>query len=293
MKFGIIIRSIKERTESLAIESAKRYAPKNTELIVLRDYYPAHKVYLEMYKVAIEKKFDWYLALDADIVLIPNWFNKIKKIIYKTNNDYIFRVVFNVIDGIQRERLDYGQHLYNGKYSELLYNQLNNLTNKVKAGELSANKLLKPEGSVARNLINNGYKKIGKRTIIGFHGYEQYYSEIFRRYLIRYHRNNLYADKYFNLLKPKYTERLKQKGDIDCYVANLAWNSAKKFNITSNDARIVAQINKFLEKYCIKEKKEINITLEEFYKKYEKDYSYFNSYTRKLWKKIRRLLGIY
>ena len=61
IRFGVIIRSIEERTESLCYDSCVTFLPKDNIQIV-RNIYPNFRAYIEMFRIAIDQKYDWYLA---------------------------------------------------------------------------------------------------------------------------------------------------------------------------------------------------------------------------------------
>ena len=68
MKFGIFIRSVGERTEKLCIEACKQSLD-SSKIHLIKNYYPAHKAYAKMFRMADELGYDWYLGLDADVIL--------------------------------------------------------------------------------------------------------------------------------------------------------------------------------------------------------------------------------
>ena len=98
---------------------------------------------------------------------------------------------------------------------------------------------------------------------IGIHGTEQYLSEVFRRFMVRANRNPEYINKY-NFLERSNQEILQQE-DIDRYIANLGWNYGMKHSIDRVDARDIKGYQKVFDKFMIKERCVLNMTLEEFY----------------------------
>ena len=67
MKFGVYVRSIGERTERLCLESCYKYVDPS-DVHLLKNYFPSYNVYREMFNRADKSDYDWFLAVDADIV---------------------------------------------------------------------------------------------------------------------------------------------------------------------------------------------------------------------------------
>jgi len=72
MRFGVFIRSIGERTEQLCAESCYQCLPPEN-VHILRNYYPSYNVYRAMFQEALKLGYEWYMGLDADVILLPGW----------------------------------------------------------------------------------------------------------------------------------------------------------------------------------------------------------------------------
>lgn len=275
MNFGVIIRSIGERTQHLCYDSIRQYIPKK-DIHLLQNIYPSYRVYLKMFEIAQEKKYDWALGIDADLVLRPEWWSIAQKEFHQRKNQKIFRLNFAVKDFVTQNTLSRGNHFYNGKYIKYCRKYLKLNLRMGKIGNKNMSKgylkslLLRPEFRIRTHMKTN--LKVSEKFIkkeIGLHGYEQYYVEIFRQYLVRYYREpEFYKTKGANFLTIESPQELLKNGDIERYVATLAWNTAPSWPIKNIDGRIKKQIASFLELHGIVEKKPLNLTLENFYQNY-------------------------
>ncbi len=275
MNFGVIIRSIGERTEELCYESV-RQSVAESDIHILRNYYPSYKVFLEMFKIAKKMEYDWFLGLDADVILCENWLDLFKSKIENKNCDDIFRVQFYVKDGITFNNLVRGNNFYNGRFLELStkYLKENIRIGKYwflyKRGNYNTGYFTKPETSIRthfrekKDILDAIYDEI-----IGYHAYEQYYSEIFRQYITRKQRDAGFATKHGNgFLCAENQQTLLHDNMMEQYIANIAWNTGDDFTVKHVDGRIRGKIEKYLfEKYNICENSKLNISLKDFYKK--------------------------
>ncbi len=276
MNFGVVIRSIGERTEQLCYDSVAQCLPKQ-KIHIVKNYYPSYNAYLKMFQIAKKEKYDWFLGLDADVILKPNWYKLFLEKIADGKCDDLFRIHFYVQDQITEQKLVRGNNFYNGKYTQQSENFLKKCILVGKFWFYFKNKgynsgyFTKPESSI-RVLFRerlNIHDFIFNETI-GYHSYEAYYSEIFRQYLTRKKRDPFFSQKpENNFLKKESQLFLKNSKDIDKYIANLAWNSEKDFDFKNIDGRIREKIIKYMkEKYNISENKSIIMNLDTFYKKY-------------------------
>lgn len=275
MKFGVIIRSIGERTEKLCYESVKQYIP-DENINLLRNYYPSYKAFLKMFKIAKKEKYDWFLGLDADVILKENWFDLFKSKIENNQCDNIFRVHFYVKDGITGNNLVRGNNFYNGKYLKLSkkYLKENIIIGRFwfyyKNKGFNTGYFTKPESAIRthfREKLNIPDKTF--EETVGYHSYEQYYSEIFRQYITRRKREPEYINKSGNgFLSLENQGGLLKENKLEQYVANIAWNDFEKFKIKHIDGRIRNKIIRYLiDKYNILENQSVDFNLADFYEK--------------------------
>ena len=209
IRFGIIIRSIEERTENLCYESCLQAIPKEN-IHLVRNIFPSFRAYIEMFKIAIEYEYDWFLALDADLVLFPNWLSLVAEKIYQYNNTNLF-VFGHLVEDKYFGTIDRGNHCYNGFYAERAIEAIS------KAIKLS----VKPERYIKKYI--KGIERIPTFSEkIAWHGFEQYYKDIYYRFWNRRRRNPTEEFKrdFFDLVTNN-----RNKKDLDYQIALAGWNS--------------------------------------------------------------------
>ena len=276
MHFGIYIRSIGERTEQLCIDACGQYIDLK-DIHVLRNYFPSYNVYREMFNSAIKSEYDWFLGIDADVILYEDWFKTVQKDIERCINKKVFKFTYLVDDYIFREPIDRGNHIYNNAFSKYALKELkkNIFISKLPRflkKYYQSGRYLKPETSLRGRLLKtNNLLNFNYTEVIGVHGAEQYLSEVFRRFTVRANRNPEYINKY-NFLNESNQKSLYQHGDIDRYVANVGWNYGIKHPIEKVDARTPKRYRKMLEEIGITERNKINKDLTWFYNKYQQGY---------------------
>jgi hypothetical protein len=175
-EFMVFIRSTGERTEGLCREACEAEAGRG-RVVVLRDYYPAARVYEEMFAKAIENQYEWFLGVDADVVLKPGWY---KDAVAQKKNmaDRNWLVFGFAVKDAWLGEVDRGNHFYNGKYAREALDILKKKTSR----------RLKPESDICRMLpYDNPFIK---ERVVGYHAYEQYYRDIFYTFWMRARRDN-------------------------------------------------------------------------------------------------------
>ncbi len=270
MKFCVFIRSIEERTEGLSYQSVRKHIPEE-DIFIIRNQFPSYKAYSSMFRIAIQKKLDWFLGLDADVILAPNWFETFKK---RTDEgkDY-FRIHFLTKDLITNQFLVRGNNFYNGQMAEKSYYYLRKNINIgrfwffYKWKGFHSGYFLKPETSIRTHFKTGDVLDQTFQESIGWHGYEQYYYEIYRQYLTRRFRDPAFATKdgneflNFSLQDPYFIENDEKK------VAAMAWQDFSNWNLKSIDGRINAKIKQRLERLGVQELLPIKFDIDDFYKK--------------------------
>jgi len=275
MKFGVFIRSIGERTESLCIDSCRQHVD-SKNIHILRNYFPSYNVYREMFNRAEKSDYDWFLAVDADVVLSPNWYDMVMEIIKSVDSKTTFKFEFRVYDPIYDDLIYRGNHVYNNSFTTLAINALkkNILISRLPRFVKNCFKkgyYLKPETSLRGVLkVKHGLSNFSCPDVIGVHGAEQFFEEIFRTFLVRSKRNPEWVKKY-DFLNENRRKQLLDENRCNRYVANLGWNS-NKFDVDTIDARQQIEYKQILAKYNIKEHQKFSMNLESFYRKYEGKY---------------------
>lgn len=211
--FGVFIRSVGERTEQLCLESCRQCIP-HENVRIIKNKFPAYNAFIEMFKQAKELDYEWYLGVDADIVLVPNWYEIALQKKKEMEKSEWFAFTVSVMDKFLG-KIDRGNHFYNGKHTE---KSLEILKTKTKH-------MLKPESKIRHYVKHNNTRF--NDLVIGYHGYEQFFCDIFYRFWMQAKRDRKLEKKYLFLKKGSEDNVLE---DIDFSIAQKGWNIEKKKN---------------------------------------------------------------
>lgn len=173
MKLFVVIRGAKERTEALCVQIAKELVG-NENVVLLNEpsFAEAHIKSMEIGANLIG--FDYVIFLDADILLIQeNFIETIKKGLAQVKDQKFYMLNYQIFD---RQCMSpvYGMHLYN----------IETLKKALPYKEIAVG-AQRPETAVCIQMAKKGYKTYITPQIIGFHGYEQYYLDMYRTAYVR------------------------------------------------------------------------------------------------------------
>lgn len=276
MKFGVFIRSIGERTEDICYQAVNVWVPKEN-IHVIKNVSPSYLAFNEMFKQAKEQEYDWFVGLDADVVLSERWMDIIRRELLKMGDgkENMFKITFQVRDRITGEILNRGIHLYNGRFvNEALegmevvmqaakYPMIYRLIGKKKF-------YVKPESSLA-GIVRERYHLDARELsiLMGVHGLEQYYHEIFRQFVTRRQRDETYLNTYPEILN---TETNDKELNLERKVAKLGWDKSAEMKINKVSIDAIDEYKYFLEENGVIEKAPININFKKFYRNYYDQY---------------------
>lgn len=243
MNFGVIIKTVGERTESLCIDSVRLAM----EPILIKNISPYNKTLLKMYDIMLQEGKDWYLAIDADLILIKNWFEKIPNFIKKSGNT--LGLLPRTYDFILNQKYSYGRgcSLYNITYIEKCRD---NLLKHYK----NAHDSLIPESFICKLMGGPKTKRVFDNLVMGFHGFEQFHTSTFNVYArmsVKARNRPMLIRNWFYPIGNNHPDRL---------VALEGWKYGLTNNVESKD------FTKHIPYEPEKEK--CNLTLDEFYTKY-------------------------
>jgi hypothetical protein len=267
MNFGIFVRSVGERTEQLCLESCYQCLPR-ARVHLLKNYYPSYNVYRAMFSEAIRRRYGWYMGLDADVILMPGALDAIEERIRELDDEPdVFKFTCRLHDKFLPHAVDRGNHVYSARFNSLAWRALRNNIWLTRLGRLSARLgarrgfYLKPETAIRTRLReSHGIRDVNFDDVIGWHGFEQYYSHIFHRFVVRANRNPEYEEKY-PFLRKESADALSHRDDKDWLVANLGWQYGKANKVYKVDARRCNAYRDLLEKEGIREKPALDTTL--------------------------------
>lgn len=246
-KYGVIVRSVGERTEQLCIDAIKLYM----EPFIVKNISPHVKANLTMYKIMLDNPKEWWLSVDADVILSKNWYHKMDELV--KDCDGVLSSIPKEYEFILDRIHNRGCRTYNGKFIKYCYENIKKNYDNV------VNNLF-PEDA-ARRMINNKFNKtrVKKNVLIGFHGFEQYYTHIYNAY-VRYAIRTKGDKNEKNLIKswkPKRNLNIK-----DRQIAIKGWNDGW------NNPNLI-KTKDFTNYIAIKPEKEpCKMSIEEFYNKY-------------------------
>jgi hypothetical protein len=246
MKLGAIVRSCEERTERLCIDSLKRELYKG-DIKIIRNVHPFKSTLQCCYATAIQEDFDWYICIDADMIMIRGWRKllegKLKSLGTKVKSEKIWELNFKLKDAVDPNPIGDLRVINNTYSKELLYSH-----SQIKDS-------VKPEAAICTNIIKRlKVTRVICTNIIAYHGYDQYKRDIFNRFYIRACRDTSYVRKRGLFKDPlSSTEKIAKSG----------W----EYGLKHRSAKSLDASNKIdVEKLGYKEHRPLDMDLNLFYK---------------------------
>ncbi len=304
INFGVIIRSIGENTEKLCYESLIQNQVDSNSIHIVRNISPAYKANIRCHQIAKNQNYNWYLILDADMILKPNILSVITNVLDIVASSQLkkilFRIAFKADDYITNSMLERGNHTYNGKYNDLLLEgsvQLKKITeNKLINNKLVIN-ILNTLNKYRKIKVHGGYftgpdhyldyflksntsnkKKISYYQSLFYHAYFQDLKEYFRQYFYIYKRHNKDIQKLPNIQKVlSHKEKYLNEQDWGRYCACLGFEYGKSLHVKNVNKEILQEIETILTQEFKKLKLDFisinndynsfvkNLTLDDFY----------------------------
>lgn len=186
----VVIRSISERTEDACFQIVRPQAKAENQIVIVKDR-PFAEAHYECIQAAIQSKARWALFLDADILLkndaIKVMIDEAKKITIP-----FYMLNFPILD-YGFNGYTYGAHFYNTCHlaESLQFRQI-------------ASASQRPENETCQEMAKIGIPSLASHTVIGLHGYEQFYTDLYRTAFVRavkYSKHQtymlkLYRDRY-------------------------------------------------------------------------------------------------
>lgn len=171
---GVIVRSVGERTEKLAVAAARTGC--NTVFNV-RNVSPLTNSIFAMYNVMLRYPRAWYLCVDGDTILLPGWRATVSKFITKEGLQNHHILGFACYDPLLGRQFGW-MKCYNMKYIPMFREAL-----------IKNHAALHLKMRVDDNLRHIIERKINKkphlvRRVTAIHGAEQYYHSTFYRFAV-------------------------------------------------------------------------------------------------------------
>ena len=245
MKLYIVSRGAKESTEQWCLQIAQELVG-NHNVVLLNEpsFAKAHIKSMEIGANLLG--FDYVIFLDADILLFKeNFYESIKNGIENLKDKKFYMLNYQVFD---RQCISpvYGVHLYN----------INTLKKAIDLKSIALNSQ-KPETAVCKEMAKRGYKTYTTQELIGFHGYEQYYLDLYRTAFVRGVKYKGHWDFYLS------TFYKNKKKDLDFFwsyqglIDGILYFTEGNKNASLSKSNYIGRFNKHLLEYNLKEKEEL------------------------------------
>ncbi len=180
--FYIVIRSANERSLPLCLKSVRSLGV-DFEVININPFW---KAVIKTFKIGIKRGRRFTVGLDADIVLYKNAIDTFIRVITKTPR--YWKYDFGLKDRFYPNKI-WGVHVYETRALPIA---LENLPKNIQI-------ISKPERRFCFELRKKEYNDINVPDIVGEHGYNQYYRDIFNRFFHRAIRNPRHKKKIFKI----------------------------------------------------------------------------------------------
>lgn len=163
----VVIRSVGERTEDLCREIiGTQIAHQNIFLVREK---PFARAVQKTFQIGIDANRTWTMAVDADTLLLPGVLQYVCEYA-ETQAANLFKAQGLVIDKFLSGPRLAGNHLYR---TALLPRALHYIPDSVEN--------IRPETFILKKMIQQGVTVMQADMVFGFHDFEQYYRDIFRK----------------------------------------------------------------------------------------------------------------
>jgi hypothetical protein len=175
MNAYVIVRSVRERTEKITYKIITGQIPGDQVEIITE--VPFSKSLRTCFECAIEKNKYWTLFVDADVLLRKNAITTLVSLGERTKEN-VCEIHGLIVDKFLHTAKPAGARLYRTQYLK-------------KAIEFIPTEGidLRPEYYTLNKMREFGVLWQGTNYIVGLHDYEQYYSDIFRKFVIHSHKH--------------------------------------------------------------------------------------------------------
>ena len=225
----IVIRSVGERT----VPVVKKIYP---EAYVLENIFPFREALRQGFETALKSKDEFVTFIDGDVIPDTDMVEVLEGILKENKEAYA--VAPKMKDYLTGKKRVVGVHSYRIEYLPDVLKILKNITKNNK----------RPESSIR---FNYSRKRLKTDFVLGEHGKEQYFYDIYRTVLFWSKKS---ADN-----KKDYFKYWDSKENLDFKVAKQAWLDGKKIKLSICDASIKFDIQEVFDKLEIQEKEKIDL----------------------------------
>lgn len=235
----VIIRTVGERTTGLCHELIKKQiAEENIHIISETPFTEAVR---KTFEVGLRENRKWTFVVDADVLIRPGVIDEIVEYA-ETVDENVFEIEGKIIDKFvfSLNPREAGNHLYRTVYMN-------------KALEFIPDPLqsIRPETHVKDAMKTIGYPWQVIDLFIGYHDYEQFYSDIYRKCFIQAKKHNGYVLQ----LLPKWKKL--SESDADFLIAAAGFEAGNKWQgqvAIDKNSDFTVEFEEIMKAYSIEEK---------------------------------------
>jgi len=170
---AIVIRSLGERTENVCYESVHRQVAEGVKIEVVKNEKPFSTALRKSLIKAVDMGAKWSCIVDADLILLSDAIPSLLKHAESSTED-VFRLNPKTYDKFLGFPTFGGPHLYKTKHLE-------NALHHIPSDETST----RPETKMCRAMAQTGLTLLNSNDVVAMHDYEQFYKDIYRKYVFR------------------------------------------------------------------------------------------------------------
>ncbi len=176
-----VIRTVGERTEKICHELLRKQIPEGNIHIVRES--PFTEALRKTFEVGIAADRKWTFVVDADVLLNDGIIQEMVDNA-ETLDESVFELEGKIIDKFLDNPREAGNHLYR---TSLLSEALQFIPDPLES--------LRPETHVKNAMQEKGYKCLVTDILVGFHDFEQFYRDIYRKSFVQAKKHNLRVKK--------------------------------------------------------------------------------------------------
>ena len=163
----VVIRSFNERSIAICLNSIISEIDKCNIFLIQET--PFSKAVQKTFEIGISKNRKWTLAIDADLILLPNAISiMLSRAEAHNGNPYVYQG--HILDKFRCGIRQGGPHLYKTEHLKIALEL-------IKQDETN----LRPESAIYNLMKKRNYDVILDKKIFALHDFEQFYNDVYRK----------------------------------------------------------------------------------------------------------------
>jgi hypothetical protein len=179
-RVSVIVRSSGERTEALCQELVRAQGVQEKQTALIREA-PFARALRASYEAGIRLGRPWTLCLDADVLLLPGAIRRAVELAERQDPS-VFEIQCKMLDKFFGGPRDGGIHMYR---TALLARAMECVP--------ADHDNIRPELQTLEAMRRQGFPWRRTNSLIGVHGFEQYYRDVFRTCFVQARKHQEYA----------------------------------------------------------------------------------------------------